>query len=174
MLRKLHIRLPPAPLVVCYTPGLQRYFRLSRKWATMNLIAKTGCSCRADALPAGGNCQALVTQCIIGRMTSRIFSGRSGGPTLVFQDQERGSDPGLREAENGSIDGQHHGSRKRCWLLENSKRWISSRTPGRTDSIQVPYGESVEPAQVAAALEAHPDISAVSSNRDFDGRNDGS
>jgi len=28
-------------------------------------------------------------------------------------------------------------------------------------TIQVPYGESVEPAQVAAALEAHPDISAV-------------
>jgi len=28
-------------------------------------------------------------------------------------------------------------------------------------TIQVPYGDSVEPAQIAAALDAHPDISAV-------------
>lgn len=43
------------------------------------------------------------------------------------------------------------------------ERWIELADTYGIDKavIQVPYGESVEPAQVAAALEAHPDISAI-------------
>jgi len=43
------------------------------------------------------------------------------------------------------------------------ERWIELADTYGIDKvvIQVPYGDSVEPAQIAAALDAHPDISAI-------------